>query len=146
MERLNRNELNIGIAKLISQRGTCERLQVGCVITMDGRLISSGYNGPLPGENGCHGICDTTASCNRAVHAEANAIYAAARNGIALKGSTIYCTHSPCTDCVEAIVQSGIIEVVFEELFRDKEPLNRLRALGIKVLQYKDGIESTWVW
>ena len=45
-------------------------------------------------------------------HAERNAIYNAARMGVALKGSTIYVTHVPCTDCARAIIQVGIVRVV----------------------------------
>jgi dCMP deaminase len=51
-------------------------------------------------------------------HAERNAIYNAARCGIVLKGCTIYFTSVPlpfpcCSDCARAIIQSGIIRVVF---------------------------------
>ena len=45
-------------------------------------------------------------------HAERNAIYNAARTGVALKGSTIYVTHVPCADCARAIIQVGITRVV----------------------------------
>lgn len=137
-ERLTREETNIAIAKIIARRGNCDRLQVGAVIVSgEGRIISSGYNGPLAGEAHCSDkLCIKDQSCTRAVHAEANAIYFAARMGISLKGSIIYCTHSPCIDCVEAIVQSGIKEVIFELQFRDTQPLKRLLHLGINVYQY----------
>ncbi len=45
-------------------------------------------------------------------HAERNAIYNAARMGVALKGSTMYVTHVPCADCARAIIQVGITRVV----------------------------------
>ena len=41
-------------------------------------------------------------------HAERNAIYNAARVGIATSGCEIYCTLFPCSDCLRAIVQSGM--------------------------------------
>lgn len=41
-------------------------------------------------------------------HAERNAIYAAARDGVALDGASIASTYFPCIDCARAIVQSGI--------------------------------------
>lgn len=47
------------------------------------------------------------------VHAEINAIAAAARLGHALKGSTIYCTMPPCSQCASAIIQVGIQEAIF---------------------------------
>jgi len=45
-------------------------------------------------------------------HAERNAIYNAARMGMALKGGTIYVTHIPCADCARGIIQVGIERVV----------------------------------
>ena len=44
-------------------------------------------------------------------HAERNAIFAAARAGIALEGASITTTYFPCIDCARAIVQSGIRQV-----------------------------------
>ena len=45
-------------------------------------------------------------------HAERNAIYAAARAGIALEGATLASTYFPCVDCARAIVQAGIRHLV----------------------------------
>lgn len=47
-------------------------------------------------------------------HAERNAIYNAARVGVAVKGCTIYVTHMPCADCARAIIQVGIKRVVVD--------------------------------
>ena len=117
--RLTRDALYLHIAHLISLRGTCQRLQVGCVITSpDHRIISTGYNGPLPSDEHCL-KCDLSKSCTDAVHAEANAIAYAAKSGISLNGSTIYLTHNPCVNCAKLIVQSGIKIVKYRNLFRD---------------------------
>ena len=113
-ERISRNDLNLDIALLISRRSTCNRGQVGAVITtMAGRIISTGYNGPMKHEQHCSDVCDLTKSCTRAVHAEANAIYNAARIGISLLGTTLYCTHRPCRKCFEAIAAAGITQVFY---------------------------------
>jgi len=44
-------------------------------------------------------------------HAERNAIYAAARAGVALEGATLASSYFPCVDCARAIVQSGIAHI-----------------------------------
>ena len=49
-------------------------------------------------------------------HGERNAIYNAAREGIALSGCRLYIPAPPCVDCSRAIIQSGIIEVVCDTL------------------------------
>ena len=45
-------------------------------------------------------------------HAEQNAIFNAARVGVALKDCTIYVPWFPCVECTKAIIQSGLTELV----------------------------------
>lgn len=52
-------------------------------------------------------------------HAERNAIYNAARHGVALDGSIIYVDWIPCARCARAIIQSGISKVIIDA--RDRE-------------------------
>lgn len=52
-------------------------------------------------------------------HAERNAIYRAARAGIALDGSTMYLSWLPCMDCGRAIIQSGITRLVCDKKMVD---------------------------
>ena len=47
-------------------------------------------------------------------HAERNLIYFAAKNGIALKGCTIYTQIPPCGECTRAIIAAGFIECVVD--------------------------------
>ncbi len=51
----------------------------------------------------------------RSAHAEMDAIVTAARNGIAIGGSTLYCTTFPCHECAKLIVNAGINKVVYIE-------------------------------
>ena len=48
-------------------------------------------------------------------HAERNAIYNAARIGMALGGCIMYATHLPCANCARAIIQVGISKVVVDK-------------------------------
>ena len=57
--------------------------------------------------------------CVRTVHAEANAIVQAARNGIRLDASDIYVSASPCFGCFKLIANSGMKRIVFGEFYRD---------------------------
>jgi dCMP deaminase len=58
-----------------------------------------------------------TQHCVRTVHAEQNAITQAARRGIALEGSTIYCRMTPCRTCCMLIINCGIERVVCERKY-----------------------------
>lgn len=138
-DRIDRDNLNLDIARLIAKRGTCWRMQVGAVITRNGRIISSGYNGSLL-EGDCSNIgCDLNSACLHAVHAEANAISFAANQGLALEGTTLYCTHQPCYDCAKLIIQSGIIKVIYSEPYRLNEGLQLLNSKDIEVIQITNG-------
>lgn len=111
------------LAYIASNRSTCTRRKVGAVI-IDNRtraVISTGYNGSLPGaphceDVGCHlnnGHCVTT------IHAETNAINQAARNGSSLDSATIYCTSKPCWNCFKNIIQSGIKTIYYDSDYLD---------------------------
>lgn len=111
-------------------------------------MIASGYNGPVKGPRSPHlGYmvqpetkrcnCDLTQPCKESIHAEANAIAYAAKKGIALEDTTMYCTHSPCVKCAELIIQSGIREVIFVEHFRDAEGLQLLISNNIQARKYE---------
>lgn len=51
----------------------------------------------------------------RAVHAEMEAITAAARIGVSITGSTLFTTTFPCHNCAKHIVAAGITRVVYVE-------------------------------
>lgn len=113
------------IAEAISERSSCVRRQVGAVITLDKRIVSTGYNGTPRGATNCNeGGCPRCASnapsgtslsecvCS---HAEENAIVQAAYHGVSIKGATLYTTFSPCLICTKMILNSGIEKVVYKE-------------------------------
>ena len=60
------------------------------------------------------GLLDVT-EYGRVTHAEMSAILSCARNGVSLKGHTLYCTTYPCHNCAKHIIDSGIKKVLFVE-------------------------------
>ena len=72
-------------------------------------------------------------ACSVAQHAEANAIGFAAREGIALGGTTLYCTHAPCLGCSRLLINAGVEKVVYREPYRLTEGIDLLKAVGIKI-------------
>lgn len=134
--RISREELNLRIAGLIALRATCKRGQVGCVITQDNRIIATGYNGSII-KGHCEELhCDLNTKCNQAMHAEANAICFAAKEGIPLKDAVLYCTTAPCESCARLIAQSGIKEVIYSNNYTDTKGQELLISLGIKSTHY----------
>lgn len=127
-----------------SRRSYCKRLQVGAVISREGRVVSSGYNGTIKGSENC---CETEISNEQGTvlvtrpevfHAEANAILFAARDGISTKGCEIFITHAPCIDCSKMIVQAGIVKVFYKYNYSKQNGVEFLKKAGITVLKLDD--------
>lgn len=118
------DEYFMNMAQLASTRATCNRgvdlkympgyKGVGAVIVRDKVILATGYNGSPRGLEHCddvgHELVD--GHCIRTVHGEANALAAAAKNGVAINGATIYTTASPCYDCFKLLVNAGIKRIV----------------------------------
>jgi dCMP deaminase len=76
------------------------------------------------------------APCEETVHAEENCVAFAARYGISLLGAELHSTDSPCPFCARLIINSGIVRVVFDRLYRVREGLNLLKAAGVQIEQF----------
>lgn len=135
--RISRDQALMSTAHIWSKRSTCNRKQVGAVISRDGRIISQGYNGAPSGMPHCTPeTCNDKNPCDNTIHAEINAILFAAKHGISTQGSTIHTTLEPCLNCARAIVNAGITEVVYGESYRSHEGLEYLLKAGIYFHQF----------
>lgn len=126
------------IARMVATRSTCTRAQHGCVLVRDNAILSTGYNGSAPGLPHCTDVgCDMEAGhCVRCNHAEENAIYQAARNGVALAGSVAYVTGTPCWRCFRALVTAGIRRIYFGSDYRpDRRTSEAAEALGVEFVK-----------
>jgi dCMP deaminase len=73
--------------------------------------------------------------CVATVHAEANAIIQAAKNGVAIEGSSIYTTASPCWPCFKLIANAGCRRIVFGEFYRDERIFEYAQRIGIELVE-----------
>ena len=113
------------IAQTVAKRSTCSRLNVGAIIVADGNIVSMGYNGAATGEPHCSNeTCDFTKPCQRATHAEDNAL---SRCKSSCTAMDVYVTHSPCRNCASMIaVNAHINRVFFGVRYRDDAPIKHL--------------------
>lgn len=104
------------IADLVSSRATCDRKHVGAVVVKNRRILTTGYNGSIPGTPHCDeaGHMMEDGHCVRTIHAEVNAVAQAASMGISVKGATMYCNTLPCWNCFKTVVSAGITEIVWQ--------------------------------
>lgn len=123
------------MAIMVATRATCPRAQVGCVLAVDHRAITTGYNGSVAGAPHCNEVgCLMVADhCVRTLHAEQNAIIQAAKIGVSVAGSTAYCTHLPCLLCAKMLINAGVIKVIYNVYYEDKHSLNFFEQAHVKV-------------
>ena len=136
MERVSKHNYYLDIAQTVAERATCLRKKYGSIIVKNDVIVSTGYNGSPRGRKNCSDInfCmrdklhiprgERYELC-RSVHAEANAIIAAARER--MLGATIYmvCVDptsgdvvpgtSSCMMCKRQIINAGIETVIIRD-------------------------------
>lgn len=134
MKRASHDEVFMLMARLASYRGSCDRKRVGAVITLNNRIVASGYNSSPPGMPTCdevgHDMMEINGrkSCIRTIHAEANAI---AQLGKEVRGGVLYTNTFPCIFCAKQILSAGIIRVVYDSDYFNDDRVNLL--LGDKL-------------
>ncbi|AYA77093.1 ComE operon protein 2 [Bacillus sp. Y1] len=132
-------------AHLISMRSTCNRLNVGSVLVKNNRIISTGYNGGISGDDHCldAGCYVVDNHCLRCLHAEENAILQCALEGVSTKGSQIYVTHFPCIHCMKKILQAGITKIYYTHDYKNHEYCyHLLRISNVEAIKLEMDIEN----
>jgi dCMP deaminase len=146
MARPTWDQYFIDITHLVATRATCLRRQVGALLVKDRNILATGYNGTPSGirhceETGClrerlkvpsgerHELC-------RGLHAEQNAIIQAARHGINIDQSVLYCTTMPCIICTKMLINAGIKRIVYEEGYGDDLAREMLEEAGIEISHF----------
>jgi dCMP deaminase len=136
------------ITLAVQKRANCLGAQIGAVLVVENRVVSTGFNGTPAGFPNCmDGGCvrcrdryygeigrpDLASDPSLAdgtikqldlcicVHAEANAMLAAARLGHRITDSTLYATHKPCFMCLKEAVQAGVGRIVYLKDYRSTE-------------------------
>jgi len=154
MVRLPWDDYFLELMDTVARRATCDRGRSGCVIVRDRRIISTGYVGSPPGLPHCDDVGhllkevideDGTVRkhCVRTIHAEQNAICQAARLGIALEGSTLYCRMEPCRVCAMLIISCGIKKVVAQKRYHAaRETREMFAQAGIELVVVQDETEN----
>ena len=117
---MNWDEYFMRMVYLVSSKSKDMSTKIGAVNVIDKQVLSTGYNGI------CRGVDDNVSERHVAPdkylyfeHAERNSCYSAAREGIKLKGATMYTQDIPCADCCRGVIQSGIKEIMIHKQWSD---------------------------
>ena len=139
------------LAETVAGWSSCyqENRHIGAVIVKDKRIVATGYNGAPQGVKSCveRGEClrrkldipsGTRQEVCYAVHAEQNAICQAAKQGLAVDGTTMYVTHQPCVICARMIINAGIKKIIYKHGYPDEFSLKLFAEAGTEVIKFED--------
>ena len=125
--RIPRDWYFLKMAYLVSERATCARRKVGCVlVNSKGHVIATGYNGGASGQEHCIDIpCEGADlesglgldKCN-AIHAEQNALLQCKD---VFDIQYVYCTVSPCRHCLKLLLNTSTKHIIFGEKYIDAD-------------------------
>jgi dCMP deaminase len=135
-QRASWDEYFMNVARVVSSRSTCPRKYVGAVIVRDRTILSTGYNGSIRGLPHCSdvGHMMEDGHCVATIHAEANAIIQAAKNGVTIDAGSIYVTASPCWGCFKQCANAGLNRICYGEFYRDERSFEVAAKLGIEMV------------
>ena len=139
------DEYFMKIVDVVSSRATCDRGRTACIAVLNRQLLASGYVGAPTGIPDCdevghelHTVKNPDGSesihCIRTVHAEQNVIAQAARIGVSLEGSTLYCKLAPCYTCAKLLINAGIKRVVAANAYQQGNvAVKLLESAGVEL-------------
>jgi dCMP deaminase len=110
------------VAYIAARQSPDPSTQNGAAIVNGGVGLTDGFNALPRGVAPRVGRWERPLKYSVIEHAERNAIFLAARHGLATEGATMYCPWSACAECARAIIQSGIVRLVGH-----KSPLHEAR-------------------
>lgn len=138
MKRLNREDYYMKVAELTALRGTCKKLQVGCVLVDEHthRIVAVGYNSSHKGQPHC--IDDDCLifnnHCIRTLHAETAAVLNLERKYEKL---ICYTTHNPCINCFKILVGANVKTIWFLNDYDDGQRVELNKDLKIFIGQFE---------
>ncbi len=127
------------LADALSNRSTCKRAKVGCVIVSDDnqRVLALGYNGGAKGVfNDCMSL--EPGQCGH-LHAEINALIKCNIHDPSKK--ILYTTVLPCFNCSVAIINAGIWKVVYRDEYRKTEG-KELIEKALTIVSYQEEFQK----
>ena len=107
-------------ATLWSRKSHDSETQCGCVLVKNKTIIATGYNGFIRGIDDFILPNTRPAKYPFMIHAEANAVYNAAREGQSTMGARAYITAIPCRGCLQMLWQCGIHEIYYTNVSSPK--------------------------
>ena len=130
----------LGVALLFSKLSKGKRLKVGACLVLESGVMIAATNG-LPKQLGneleiLDSFSGELVTKSEVIHAEQQCLNKSCIEGVSTKNSKMYITHTPCRHCCSNMIAAGVIEVCWQETYRDTSGLDLLRQAGIITRQF----------
>jgi dCMP deaminase len=132
----------LGLAQREAGRSSDWWRQVGAVAARDGVVLGAAHNTHLPTEYAPYLHGDPRNEFSRgvrsdlstAIHAEAELVATAARDGLSLAGADLYVTTFPCPACARLVAAAGFRRCYFAGPYALLDGETILRAAGVELI------------
>jgi len=119
---------------------------IGALCVKDGKILFEAFNRSLPSEYVLDTFGDPRSNFDygqnldlyRTIHAEADIIARAAKQGVSLEGSSIYISTFPCPVCAKSLAIAGIKKIYYKEGYSLLDADDVLRSFGVEIVLVKD--------
>jgi len=133
-ERPSFEQIYMQLAEKLAERSTCERMNVGTVITSTDyrKVLAVGYNGNAAGlPNSCDRHEAGNCGC---LHSEENAVINC--DSPRAMEKYVFVTHLPCVACAKRLINlGGVKKIFYRKEYRSTDSLKILASVGISVVQ-----------
>ena len=135
---MTKHQYICAICDVVKEKSNCMKRKVGSVfVNKDYEILATGYNNPPVGFEHCDDGLTCGNPCSRNIHSEQNAIVQSAKRGVALRGSILYVSYTPCVTCARLLVNLGVQVVYAKEVNNDGGAEVLVRA-GIPLLGWEE--------
>lgn len=120
--------------------------QIGAVAVQGGEIIFRAYNRHFPSDGSVNAMGDPRSNFDygeapdvyTSIHAESDVIAQAAKEGVSLKGASIYVTTFPCANCARLLARAEVKKVYYGKGYSRVDAEGVLRSANIEIIQVKD--------
>ncbi|AEO14560.1 cytidine and deoxycytidylate deaminase zinc-binding region [Pseudomonas phage phiPto-bp6g] len=127
-------------ARSFAKLSYAERKKVGGVAITPQDVMLTSWNGRPAGDpNECE-LDGVDVTHPHVLHCESNLVAKAAREGISLKGSSVFVTLSPCLPCAMQMFQAGVISVIYDEQYRLTDGIDFLKTHKVNIEKYEESV------
>ena len=119
--------------------------RIGALVVKNGEIILQAHNIYTPSEQIANDAGDPRGNFSAgihlesslALHAEAYLVAQAAKQGISLQGTEVYCDTFPCPPCAKQLAYAGISKLFYQNGYAVLDGERILKSQGVKIIFVK---------